>query len=43
MRHLKTLILLLAVAGTVSACIVETPPPPGPDRGHWCYNHPGRC
>jgi hypothetical protein len=42
MRPLTTLLLLLAIAGSVSACVVEEPGP-GPHRERWCYWHPYRC
>jgi hypothetical protein len=35
------LLLLLALATTLSACIVE--PGPGPAHDRWCYYHPYRC
>jgi hypothetical protein len=35
-------VLLLGVAFSASACIVEEPGP-GPGHDRWCYNHPDRC
>ena len=31
---------LLALAGLLTACVVEEP---GHPRGGWCYWHPGAC
>jgi hypothetical protein len=42
MPRLTALLLLLAVALTTAACIVEEPGP-GPEHERWCYNHPYRC
>jgi hypothetical protein len=42
MRHLIPLLLLLAIASSVSACVVEEPGP-GPEHDRWCFWHPGRC
>ena len=42
MPRLSALLLLLGVALTTTACVVEEP---GPGAGHagWCYHHPYRC
>jgi hypothetical protein len=42
MPRLTALLLLLAVAFSTVACIVEEPGP-GPEHDRWCYNHPYRC
>jgi hypothetical protein len=37
-----TVLLLLLVAITTSACIIEEPRP-GPEHDRWCRDHPYRC
>lgn len=39
-RHGAAAIGLILLAGSLSACIVETGRPHG---GGWCYWHPGAC
>ncbi len=41
MARLTALLLLLGVALSTTACVVE--PGPGPGHARWCYNHPYRC
>lgn len=42
MRRAISLLILLGVALSVSACIVAEPGP-GPGHERWCYWHPNRC
>ena len=42
MRRCLAIILLIGIAFTATACIVEEPGP-GPGHDRWCYNHPYRC
>ncbi|HEY4173788.1 MAG TPA: hypothetical protein VGM42_12240 [Rhodopila sp.] len=35
-------LLLVAIAFTSTACVVEDPGP-GPGHARWCYYHPNRC
>lgn len=42
LSRLTVLAVLLAMATSLAACVVEEPGP-GPDHDRWCYWHPGRC
>jgi hypothetical protein len=42
MRRFATLLLLVGIAFTATACIIEEPGP-GPHHDRWCYWHPYRC
>jgi hypothetical protein len=41
MSRLAAVLLLIGIAVTTTACIVDPGPGPGHDR--WCYWHPDRC
>lgn len=46
MRHIVAVLLLIGLAFSATACVIEEPGPgpgPGPGHGRWCYWHPNRC
>ena len=42
MRHFVAVVLLIGIAVSATACIIEEPGP-GPGHARWCYWHPNRC
>ena len=42
MIRLTAVLLLLGIAFSTTACVIEEPGP-GPAHDRWCYEHPYRC
>ena len=42
MRHVVAVLLLIGIAFSTTACVIEEPGP-GPGHSRGCYWHPYRC